>query len=186
MHSITRDGIEQFRENHDGHSPDLVTHIGMAKGRNFYCAETFARREGYKIADVDEKKATGYEELFRSKGYPEILRPGDLPRAGINAGPDSVSQSILNPTNLDDKLLETWKSFAKEGEDLRLSIDAGRYLCEFILYNSLVHAWEEGRKLSVVFMHVPGWDSPEDIQRGTEAAIALIKSLVTCWATPKS
>ncbi|KAI5305084.1 hypothetical protein KEM56_005343 [Ascosphaera pollenicola] len=182
VHSITRDGIKQFREDHDGHAPDLILHMGMAKGRNFYCVETLARREGYQIGDVDGKKAIDYEHLFRTKGYPEVLRPGDPPSVGVDPGPETGSREGLTPSRPDERLLKTWKSFARENEDVRLSTDAGRYLCEFIFYNSLSHAWEEGRNLSVLFLHVPGWDAPEDIERGKEATVALLKSTITCWS----
>ena len=84
-----------------------------------------------------------------------------------------------------DELLGLWKSFAPAETDVRISDDAGRYLCEFIYYTSLAHAYREGQDRNVVFFHVPAACSDDAIQEGKEAAIALIKGLITYWTDRK-
>ncbi|KAI5289734.1 hypothetical protein KEM54_003326 [Ascosphaera aggregata] len=181
VYTLTRDGIKQFRNDNDGHTPDIVIHIGMARSRNYYCLETCARREGYELVDVEGRRAAECEERFRSEGYPDTLRPGDAP-CNSCTNMDPKSDGTLIPSQPNEHLLNVWQRSVPNFEDLRLSKDAGKYLCEFIYYNSLAHAWKEGRNLSVVFVHVPGWDTSKDIERGRDVIIGLIKSLIVCWS----
>jgi hypothetical protein len=78
---------------------------------------------------------------------------------------------------------------------VRLSRDAGRYLCEFALMESLSRRWLEARKHDdgdgqrgvdsregkVAFLHVPGGYTMGDITRGVRVAEAAIRSLVASW-----
>ncbi|QSS66220.1 pyroglutamyl peptidase type I [Histoplasma capsulatum] len=77
--------------------------------------------------------------------------------------------------------LKTWQSLVPRTADVRLSDDAGRYLCEFIYYTSLMHAYLERRNRSVVFLHVPGRADDEAIQLGKEVAAGLVRCLAACW-----
>ncbi|KKZ67847.1 hypothetical protein EMCG_06476 [[Emmonsia] crescens] len=91
------------------------------------------------------------------------------------------TQTQTSPTPPDAHFLKTWQSFAPRKADMRLSEDAGRYLCEFIFYTSLAHAYRERRNRSVVFLHVPGRTDDEGIQIGREVAVGLVRCLVACW-----
>jgi hypothetical protein len=92
------------------------------------------------------------------------------------------TKSSLKPRPLDFQLLDSWHGHLPYAIDVRLSNDAGRYLCEFIYYTSLAHALQSGRDGGVVFFHVPGWTDERSIERGKSVAIALIKALAECWA----
>ena len=62
--------------------------------------------------------------------------------------------------------------------DLRLSEDAGHYLCDFIYYSSLAHLYKQHRKRTVTFLHVPAESSARHIEQGVGVAINLIRSIV--------
>lgn len=61
---------------------------------------------------------------------------------------------------------------------MRISDDAGHYLCDFIYYSSLAHRWREGKDRPVTFLHVPSDASERAVGMGRELAIGLIRSLV--------
>jgi pyrrolidone-carboxylate peptidase len=168
--------LKNFADKNDGTRPDLIIHMGIASTRRYFAVETQAHRDHYRITDVDGK--VGFEDgerLWRAQGLPERLRPG--PEESLSSG--SSSKIVPYPPN--EHFLETWKSFAPEGVDVRISDDAGRYLCEFIFFTSLALAKQAGRERAVVFYHVPSWYDDESVQAGKEAAVALIKAMVKCW-----
>ncbi|KAJ9194575.1 hypothetical protein DTO164E3_7242 [Paecilomyces variotii] len=181
--------VEEFASIHNGRRPDLIIHIGLASTRNYWSVETLARRDDYRMGDVNGE--LGYEsgeKFWKEQGLPPVLRPGpattmstDVAPAVEPTAPLVAPVSRVSPYPADDHFLEVWKSFAPAGTDIRISHDAGRYLCEFIFYTSLAQALQEGRDRSVVFFHVPSWHDEANIKVGTETAVALIKALVTCW-----
>ena len=73
----------------------------------------------------------------------------------------------------------------KQDVDARPSNDAGHYLCDFIYYASLAHFYKAGGERPVMFLHVPGEAEEEDIERGREVAIALIRGMVGTWLHSK-
>jgi len=153
-----------------GHRPDIVLHIGMASNRPYYSVESTAHRDDYNLTDIDGR--IGFEDgekRWKELGLPPTLTPG--PKAEGKEGP--------YPPN--DHFLETWRSLAPAETDLRISDDPGHYLCDFIFYTSLSLALMEGRDRNVVFLHVPAASSDADIDLGRNIALALIKTLVTCW-----
>lgn len=151
---------------------DLVLHIGMASGRKFYCAERYGHRDGYiKNKDLDGKMPAPDEgkTIF-----------GDCP--------------TTMTTSLDfDSVLLNWKVNIldiPEDEpgahaDTRPSEDAGRYLCDYIYFNSLAYfgrrsgEMEGGKDSSrpVLFLHVPAESDDWVLQRGRAVALALIRAM---------
>lgn len=144
----------------------------MAGGRDHYALETLARRDGYVIKDVDDQdgRVVG-EQRWKAAGLPEILRVG---------------------WHSHDVLLR-WQEGLKEDLDshgrqmVRLSTDAGKFLCEFITYESLaLRAIENaenptGKLGKVAFLHVPGPIDRESVTRGVRVAEAAIRALVESW-----
>lgn len=157
---------------------DLVLHIGMSSGRDFYTAEVYAHRDGYsKNKDLDGEALPGDYGLIHFGDCPSIMT-----------------------TSLDcDQLARLWKSNLRDipegspglGADCRLSEDAGHYLCDFIYYNSL--AWFgrrneclDGGKVEdrpVMFLHVPAESHPAMLEKGRQVAIALIAAMVDNWCS---
>ena len=173
--------------------PDFILHLGVAGGRDHFALEILARRDGYIIKDVDDSdgKLAG-ETRWKKQGLPEVLRVGwdgdDVLRRwreevgkvlGRDGRPLSAAKGARGATSNNDKV--------KDGttkELVRLSTDAGKFLCEFVLYESLgLRAVEEagGRKGKVAFLHVPGPVDRESIERGVKVAECAIRALVASW-----
>jgi pyroglutamyl-peptidase len=66
----------------------------------------------------------------------------------------------------------------RQTTDVRISEDAGRYLCDFIYYSSLAHLTKKEEQRRVVFLHVPVDSDEASIKLGTEVTIELIRALV--------
>jgi pyrrolidone-carboxylate peptidase len=167
--------LEEFAASHGGRRPDLIIHIGIASPRPYYSVETLAHRDDYNITDIEGR--SGYldgEKRWRELGLPPILTPGC-----VDDDPSSAS-----PYQPDEHFLDTWQSFAPES-DLRLSKDAGHYLCDFIFYTSMSLALCEGHDRNVLFLHVPGASEDANIEQGRVVTLALVKTMVACWLDKK-
>lgn len=135
----------------------------MAGGRSFYTVETRAHRDGYKLRDVDGNDME--DDIVWREGFqsPEILY------SDLDAGGD---------------VYERWRRYMEgldRGADVRVSDDAGRYLCDFIYYSSLVEAWGEEKDMKVLFLHVPGDTDEAAVERGRRVAVGLIRAMVESW-----
>jgi pyroglutamyl-peptidase len=155
--------------------PDFIMHIGMAGGRDYYTLETLARRDAYRIKDVDNKDGLSEgESVWRKDGLPETL---------------------WTQWNEED-VLARWRGDVARicpGDEravVRLSRDAGRFLCEFILYTSLAYRIVDAksgdekaqeRKGKAAFLHVPGGTDEASIARGRNIAEAAIRAIVGSW-----
>lgn len=171
--------LKQFAETHGGKRPDVIIHMGIASSRDYYSVETLAHRDDYNITDVDGVIGYEYgEKIWKDQGFPPVLKPGLADQADRT---EAGSKPRVVPYPPDEHILQIWQSFAPPQAELRLSNDAGRYLCEFIFYSSLAQALAENRARSVVFFHVPADTDTDSLELGREVAVALIKSLVTCW-----
>lgn len=174
-------------------TPDIILHIGLAAGRQFFALENGAHSRGYgKIPDVDGEK-TG--DLLLEATYPCAEFPEKLCTAfdtsdviarwkahlgyphsdtdGAAAANGSVNANAN--ANGEAKHIPRWTL-----PDVRLSPDAGNFMCGYIYYNSLAHYYRvQGEERPVVFMHVPDLShSEEKMKEGWEVTVALIKALV--------
>lgn len=68
---------------------------------------------------------------------------------------------------------------------MRISEDAGRYLCDFIYFSSLAHLTKKGEDRRVVFLHVPVEATEAAIKTGVEVTIELIRAMVRSNALRK-
>lgn len=152
--------------------PEIILHIGLAAGRNFFALEQGAHGRGYhEIPDVDGERFSdaNAEAVFPPAKFPPVLKTSFdtsdvLARWKANLGYSSVEGTAED----------------EDAPDVRLSPDAGNFLCGFIYYNSLAHYFSvSGDERPVAFMHVPDLSYSENKMReGREVAIALIKALV--------
>ncbi|KAF2011600.1 pyroglutamyl peptidase-like protein type I [Aaosphaeria arxii CBS 175.79] len=158
--------------------PSIILHIGLAAGRDFYTLENGSHGRGYgAIPDVDGERFTDQEseEAFPRSSFPPVLKTSFdtsdvLSRwkanlTDIHPTSDARSSSHIPP---------------KRVPDVRLTPDAGNFLCGFIYYNSLAHYFDiKEDERPVAFLHVPDLSSSEvALDVGREVAIALIKALV--------
>jgi pyroglutamyl-peptidase len=152
--------------------PEVVLHIGLAASRKFFALEQGAHGRGFdRIPDVDGERFSDStaESVFPSATFPKVLKTSFdtsdvLARWKANLGYTSVEGNAGD----DDT------------PDVRISPDAGNFLCGFIYYNSLAHYFSiSTEERPVAFMHVPDLSHSEDkLREGREVAIALIKALV--------
>lgn len=153
------------------HDPDFVLHIGMAGGRDCYSLETRAHRDGYRIKDVDDNDGFSCGELvWKRAGVPdclpvhwdedEVLRrwehgveKGLVDRgflAGGNAPAPATNTTFALPKGFTGPIRTVWgtvggsASRAEENRKkgvVKLSRDAGRFLCEYSMFESLSLRW---------------------------------------------
>ncbi|KAK3996129.1 Pyroglutamyl-peptidase 1 [Cladorrhinum sp. PSN332] len=136
------------------HKPHITIHVGMAGPRAFYSIERRGHRDGYKMRDVDGHFLNGEEEF--EQDLPEELE-----------------------TDLDvEEVLKKWRAFSPKYSDLRISEDAGHYLCDFIYFSSLSHLWKHGKDRKVLFLHVPSDASEGAVVRGRELLLQLVRGVV--------
>ncbi|TPX06990.1 uncharacterized protein E0L32_011058 [Thyridium curvatum] len=146
---------------------DLCVHVGMAGARMQYSLERRGHRDGYRMKDVDG--ALLDDERFR---HPKE-DGGDDPRWEWFGVPEELE------TDVDaDDVLKRWRAHAPPTADVRISEDAGHYLCDFIYFSSLAHLWKAGEHRRVVFLHVPSACSDDLIASGREILLSLIRSIV--------
>ncbi|KAJ6008116.1 hypothetical protein N7540_012092 [Penicillium herquei] len=175
--------LSDFEAANQGRRPDIVIHIGIASPRLYYSVESLAHRDDYNITDI--KGCSGYEDgekIWKDLGLPAILSPGKaIPLTQEQKDEQKQHGARRGPYPPNDNFLNTWKANASAGLDLRISHDAGHYLCDFIFYTSLSLAMQKGQDRNVLFLHVPGASEDADVERGREITLALIKTMITCW-----
>jgi pyroglutamyl-peptidase len=153
------------------------------------------------IPDVDERKFSDDEasELWPEGKFPRQLGTGFFTDDVLGRWQqelDLCSHSGEVPVNGEDgaaghqsklskdasqDILHNGDSHSKKPKpDVRLSPDAGNYMCGFIYYNSIAHYYSlDPTHLPVAFLHVPDLSSSkEKLDTGREVAVALIRALV--------
>ena len=133
-----------------------MIHIGMATSRKFYSVERRGYRDGYEMRDVDGELLSDTEE-----GRQEW---------------DGLPKELLTDINVDD-VWQRWRA-ALSDADVRISEDAGRYLCDYIYYSTLAQLFRKGEERRVVFLHVPVESNDAAVKAGVEITIELIRALV--------
>ena len=177
-------------------------HIGMAGGREHYTLETIAHRDNYKIKDVDDRDGWREgEHVWKKEDTPEYLRIGWEESDVLSRWEREVYEveevlGLVDDTPPTTPGLLAAISLKNKKSVVRLSRDAGRYLCEFALMQSLSRRYleaarkrQEGnpdtradtREGKVAFLHVPGGYNTDDVARGIRVAEAAIRSLVASW-----
>jgi len=144
----------------------MCVHIGMAGPRPFYQVERRGHRKGYNSKDVDGERLCDDEE------DPDWIWKGC---------PDEIESDM----DVKDVMMR-WMGYSPKGSDLRLSDDAGHYLCDFIYYSSLAHLWKRGLDRKLLFFHVPADASRESVELGRELCVNLIRSMVESEVAKRS
>lgn len=172
-YTAVRESVPAMLKSREGIA-DVILHIGVSAGRKTFDIECCANRRGY----VDAQDMSG-ETMRDERCFEEF-----------NDCEENLS------TTLDvDEVLSLWldelRISSGSGQDvtLRRSSNAGGYLCEYILYNSL--AWFARRDRAqgsaahcnrpVLFLHVPAWLA-EDAEVGRKVTIALLRAIAHSWS----
>ncbi|XP_022818164.1 pyroglutamyl-peptidase 1-like [Spodoptera litura] len=119
------------------YQPDLTIHVGVKPGITTLALESQASREGYDR--VDTAFSCPVEQKHSCDG-PEVIR-----------------------TELSLKELEEQFNKSSPVEELKaeVSIDAGKYVCEYTYYTSLVHGPHCPQR--TLFIHIPVNSCPKQI-----------------------
>jgi pyroglutamyl-peptidase len=152
--------------------PDIVLHIGLAAGRDYFAIEQGSSKTGYgEIPDVDGKL---FADTLSSAKFDEDKFPATLTTSFDTSDVLARWKSHLGFASPDgDATLE-------ERPDVRASANVGNFMCGFIYYNSLAHYFSiKQDERPVVFLHVPDLSGNEDkLREGKKVTVALIKALV--------
>ncbi|KAL7628218.1 hypothetical protein AAE478_002417 [Parahypoxylon ruwenzoriense] len=160
-YEVVRDLVPKLWDNPE-RKVDYIIHIGMAGPQQVYSLERRGHRDGYDKLDVDGQ-LLGDEQRRRLEGDSWIW--------------NDVPEELL--TDLDiEKIYKRWVERSPDNIHLRISEDAGHYLCDFIYFSSLAHLWKQQRPRKVIFFHVPLHPDPESLSRGKELALQLVRSIV--------
>ncbi|KAI0862008.1 hypothetical protein F4860DRAFT_474603 [Xylaria cubensis] len=141
---------------------DYAIHVGMAGPQLVYQIERRGHRDGYHVADVDGKFLED-EKRHDEQGDQWIWH--------------GLPHELLTDFDIDD-VHRRWVKRSPRNLDLRLSEDAGHYLCDFTYYSSLAHLWKQQRPRKVIFCHVPLHSDADSLKRGVELILTLIRSIV--------
>ncbi|KAL2756794.1 hypothetical protein ACRALDRAFT_1080909 [Sodiomyces alcalophilus JCM 7366] len=164
---------------------DLCLHIGMAGPRMFYNLERRGHRDGYNMPDVDgeicrdkERRKDLGDDWVWAGVPPELETDLDL---GDVLNRWRQHKKLVNPVFSSARPVDFFFSFhplAQKDADLRISEDAGHYLCDFIYFSSLAHLYKRNEYRRVAFLHVPCEASEQALAQGTELTVNLIRALV--------
>ncbi|EWC46921.1 hypothetical protein DRE_03933 [Drechslerella stenobrocha 248] len=173
---------------------DLFVHIGVAPF-DYYQVETRARRRPY---GPPEGKPDGRKDV---DGKWPVDNSAD--RAARGKVPDEVSEIVtgLDVAGICETLAGIYRDENAEGnadwEAPRVSDDAGLYLCEFILYNSMAEAvygagYKTGQLESkpvsdpearppstsrAVFIHIPSDTEEKSLEKSVESVKRIIGAI---------
>ncbi|RCI15484.1 hypothetical protein L249_3593 [Ophiocordyceps polyrhachis-furcata BCC 54312] len=150
---------------------DAAIHIGMAGPRAIYQLERRAHRSGYPTPDVDGALPEDDDD-----------NDNDVEQQEEDDDDDDDDDDKRRPAELTtdlrlEDILARWRNLTDPDMDLRLSDDAGRFLCEFIYYASLSELAARNRRRHVVFFHVPCHATERYIAQGHELALSLVRAL---------
>jgi len=157
---------------------DMVLHLGLTTTEQHYSLEETADRDGYdEYDDVDERKFTAQDGLNRWPEGSETLK-----------------------TTLDfDTIYNGWRSnllrtpealSALDGIVVRRSDGKGTFICDFLYYAMMAEYTKRGMLAAsavearpVMFLHVPGRPSLNNIKQGRVVVMMLIRSMAESWAS---
>lgn len=157
------------------HRPDLVLHLGLDDGRKTYNVEQSATRPRDTGADVDGERWT--------VGRSDALWPGG--ETEENGGATArFGERIIS--TFDVKEVQR-RSGVVDGAEVVPSDSVGTYLCAFIFWTTLAwyHLQKTGGAKPVLFVHVPSCPTEQDVDKGVQVTIELIKSMVSIWLESK-
>ena len=158
-------------------SIDMVLHLGLAMNEQHYSLEESADRDGYdNHDDIDRHRFLSEDgEKKWPNGYATLRTTLDF-------------DAIYNTWR--SNLLQTPEAFsALEGVIVRRNSGKGTFICDFLYYAMMAEYTKrrmssaqamEGRP--VMFLHVPGKTTPNNIKQGRIVVLMLVRSMAETWA----
>ncbi|KAI1266473.1 hypothetical protein F5Y18DRAFT_359134 [Xylariaceae sp. FL1019] len=165
------------------HDPDIVLHIGVAVGRNYFAVEKSANRDAYNMhPDEDHKIMTKAETktIWGKESASKLVTGFDLDvvvarwKSCLAA---IVASAKTNSLKCGRDQLRTAASF-----DVRATDIVGNYVCGLTYYTSLAELEKIGKRPgSAVFFHVPHSTSEIEVEKGLLVTVALIEALAEAY-----
>lgn len=194
-HSTTTTGKQQCPDREeDGPPPgtriDLVVHVGMAGPRRIYWMEQRGHRDGYRLRDVDGEVLGDSDDEDEGKGdnkkdnkyenNPTLhqSQPGRGKGRERDDWPFRGTPPTLTTAFDAWDVHQRWSANVPFDTDVRLSTDAGHYLCDFIYFSSLAWLYRRNEHRRVVFLHVPSEATAGAVRKGRAVTLGLIRALV--------
>ncbi|GAB7344550.1 hypothetical protein MBLNU457_2375t1 [Dothideomycetes sp. NU457] len=156
---------------------DMVLHLGLTTSEQHYSLEESADRDGYDAYnDVDQKK------FSTEDGHNRWPEGSDTLKTTLDV------EAIYN--NWRSNLLRTPEALsALDGIVVRRSSGKGTFICDFLYYATMAE-YTKRRMLAasamearpVMFLHVPGRSSLNNIKQGRVVVMMLIRSMAESWA----
>ena len=175
------------------HSPDIVVHVGLAPGQDYYSLEQGARRDGYhQSPDIARRVLTKAESrtAWGKKSADALETSFDLPRVLEGWRQRLRAAGGGNGKSKGGKGKPTCAAGGKTAYDVdvRHTDDVGNYVCGLLYYATLAELARSSPDGSryVVFLHVPpplgaGAEQDRDWGKGLAVLVALIESLADAW-----
>jgi pyroglutamyl-peptidase len=169
-----------------GNSVDLILHLGMADGWEFYSIERSGWKQGtVKSVDIGNGRETEPLEYY--------VLPDDIGQTikdipGPNPwGKDVPDQLWAGPGfDVDQIARDVQKKFntklgrkGQEAIEVLPHPDAGNYLCGFMTYESSAQAFVNRYSAKSVFCHVPGWRDAKRLGIGRDFVCSLIGQIAS-------
>lgn len=160
-----------------GDSLDVIIHLGMADGWEFYSLEERAFHADFKCnwwGPIEE--AAGYYRIPDDVGetVEDIKKGRDL----WKDSPQGIATALYLPV-IASEVMRVVNN--PDGNKLKVSVvphfDPGSYGCGFIYYESLATCLKRRLNTKVLFVHVPGWKEPERLMRGRDVVCAIVGSV---------
>jgi len=169
-----------------GNKVDLVIHLGMADGWEWYTIERSGWKQGtVKRIDLGNGRETEPLEYYVvpddiGETYKDIPGPTPWPKQV----PDQLW--ALPRCDVDEIAIDVQRSLnlnhgqtALQQIEVRPHDDAGNYLCGFISYESLAQALVHGYSAKAVFCHVPSWRDEKSLGVGRDFVCSLIGQIAS-------
>ncbi|KAL3422609.1 pyroglutamyl peptidase type [Phlyctema vagabunda] len=158
--------IEQLWREH-GNSVDLILHLGMADGWEWYSIEKSGWKEGT-VKPFDGGPPVEYYLMPDDVGDTVKDLPGPSPwsdrvpeqlRTGPGLDVDALAEHVKRALNRD-----------RSGDQVQViaHADAGNYLCGFVTYESLARALVGRYRAKSLFCHIPGWKDEGRLKTGRD------------------
>lgn len=164
------------------YKPDIVLHVGVDVGRDYFSVERGAARDGYhEYPDLDRRTITRNEsqKIWGRKSAERLDTTLNLD-ATVEAWQVclKINRRVGNKGNTRNKGPNTRQPVP----DVRVTDDVGNYVCGLLYYASLAELEEQNPgKMDAVFLHVPMLSGEEELERGVSVVSALIRALAETW-----
>ncbi|QRV99848.1 pyroglutamyl-peptidase 1 [Ceratobasidium sp. AG-Ba] len=156
---VTYDAVlKTIPELHASKQYDVMLHVGVGSPGGLE-VERQAHKTGYNEQDADGKMCPRIDDQKHSK-------------RGFGKGFEKFGEVLKTGVNVDD-VVDHLKSLGLE--QTKPSNDPGHYLCDFIYYCSLACAQNDGKRVKVLFMHVPPAGVPYEVEDMTRAVKGIVE-----------